>query len=147
MERTLPLRILKCYPHSCFQSGDGSPYEMVRLVKYEHTRPAASLVLVAVVLLASWMGEVEGGYFVGEWALAALILAGLALIASLAGVFRGTELRRCTAALGLFTAYAVWTSASLLWAPNRGDAWLGAGQTLLYLLGFWLAVGLISLGA
>jgi hypothetical protein len=30
---------------------------------------------------------------------------------------------------------------------NQGDAWLGAGQTLLYLLAFWLSLGLVSLGA
>src|SRR5919202_944818 len=47
----------------------------------------------------------------------------------------------------LFGAYTVWTFVTLLWSPNQGDAWLGAGQTLLYLLVFWIALGLISLGA
>jgi hypothetical protein len=43
-----------------------------------------------------------------------------------------------------FTGYAAWTFASLLWASNQGDAWIGAGQTLLYPLTFWLAAGLIA---
>ena len=106
-----------------------------------------TLVLVAVVLLASWMGEVKGGYNVKEWALATLLLATLGLIASLTGTFRGIGSRRSAVALTLFIAYAAWTFVTLLWSPNQGDAWLGAGQTLLYLLVFWVALGLVSLGA
>src|SRR5215204_5625654 len=113
----------------------------------KHQRPAPSLVLVAVVLLASWMGTLDGGYFVSGWAPAALLLAALALIASLAGILRDAGSWRGNAALGLFAAYTVWTFASLLWSPNQGDAWLGAGQTLLYLLAFWVSAGLVSLGA
>src|SRR5215217_199308 len=103
--------------------------------------------LVAVVLLASWMGGVHGGYFVGRWALATLILAALVLVASVGRVLRSVGSRWSALALALFAAYTAWSFASLLWSPNRGDAWLGAGQSLLYLLAFWLAVGLISMGA
>src|SRR5215212_2571930 len=113
----------------------------------KHDQLAPTLVLFAVVLLASWMGAVQGGYFVGEWALTALILATLALVASATGMIRGPNSWWSTIALGLFAAYTAWTFASLLWSPNQGDAWAGAGQTLLYLLAFWLAVGLVSLGA
>src|SRR5919112_983437 len=122
---------------------------MIRLAKIsdKHRRLAPTLALVAVVLLASWMGSLDGGYFVRGWAPAALVLAALALIASLVGVLRGAGSWRANAALSLFAAYTVWTFASLLWSPNRGDAWLGAGQTLLYLLAFWVAAGLVSLGA
>src|SRR5215218_249740 len=123
---------------------------MIRLAKIsdKHVRLAPTVVLVAVVLLASWMGITDGGYFVSGWAPAALVLAALALIASLVGVLHGAGSRRVgNAALGLFAAYTVWTFASLLWSPNQGDAWLGAGQTLLYLLAFWVAAGLVSLGA
>ncbi len=48
---------------------------------------------------------------------------------------------------GLFAAYAVWTLISIAWSPNRGDAWVGTGQTLLYLLVFCITVALVSLGA
>ena len=112
-----------------------------------HNRLVPTLVLVAVVLLATWMGAVNGGYYVGEWGLVVLILATLALFASIAGMFHYTTSRWSMLALGLFGAYTAWTFASLLWSPNQGDAWLGAGQTLLYLLAFWLATGSISLGA
>jgi hypothetical protein len=108
---------------------------------------AATLVLVAVVLLASWMGVIGGGYFVGRWGPVSLVLAALALIASVAGALRGAGSQWGNVALVLFATYTTWTFASLLWSLNRGDAWLGAGQTLLYLLAFWLAVGLVSLGA
>ncbi len=88
--------------------------------KWKHLAP--TLVVVAVGLLASWMGYVNGGYFVSEWAPFAPILAALALLTSLAGAFHGEESRWSAAALGLFTAYTAWTFASLLWSPNRGDA-------------------------
>lgn len=114
-----------------------------RFPKYEQLTLA--LVLVTVVLLASWMGAGGGGYFVDQWAPAALVLAALALITSVTGVLRGARSRWGNAALGLFAAYTAWTFASLLWSPNLGDAWTGAGQTLLYLLVFWLTVGLVSL--
>src|SRR5215208_632859 len=122
---------------------------MIRLAKIsdKHGRLAPTVVLVAVVLLASWMGAVDGGYFVRGWAPAALLLAALALIASLFGVLRGAGSWWANAALGLFAAYTAWTFASLLWSPNRGDAWLGAGQTLLYLLAFWVALMLVASGA
>ena len=117
---------------------DKSPKQM-RLVP--------TLGLVALVLLASWMGATQGGYFVSGWAPVVLVLALAALVASVAGALRSAGSRWSALALALFAAYAAWTFASLLWSPNRGDAWLGAGQTLLYLLAFWLAVSLVSLGA
>src|SRR5919199_48345 len=113
----------------------------------KHRQLAPTLVLVLVALLASWMGEAKGGYDVKEWALVTLLLAALGLIASLSGAFRGTGSRYSAVALILFGAYTVWTFVTLLWSPNQGDAWLGAGQTLLYLLVFWVALGLVSLGA
>src|SRR5215210_9111083 len=108
---------------------------MIRLKEtLENERLTATLVLVAVVLLATWMGALNGGYFVAQWALVALLLAALALIISVAGGLRNMGSRWGPAALGLFAAYTGWTFASLLWSPNRGEGWLGAGQTLLYLL-------------
>lgn len=113
------------------------------------SRLPPTLALVCVVLLAAWMGDRSGGYFVGDWAPPALILAALTLLVSLVGrrESEGEGGRWSTPALGLFVAYAAWTSASLLWSPNAGDAWLGAGQTLLYLLAFWVASALVATGA
>src|SRR5215210_437863 len=93
--------------------------EIVRCIKAsKYNRLVPTLVLVAVVLLASWMGYVNGGYFVSEWTLVALILSVLALVASVAGALRGTKSWLSTVALGLFAAYTAWTFASLLWSPN-----------------------------
>ena len=61
--------------------------------------------------------------------------------------FGGAKLKWSILALGLFAAYTAWTLASLLWAANKGDAWLGAGQTLLYLLTFLTVVAFVALGA
>src|SRR5829696_1459373 len=113
----------------------------------EKKRPAPTLVLVALVLFVAVLGAAYGGYFTSQWAPATLVLAALALIASLTGVLRGAGSTWGNLALGLFAAFTMWTFASLLWSPNQGDAWVGAGQTLLYLLAFWLALGLVSLGA
>src|SRR5215212_11744945 len=113
----------------------------------EKKRLGPTLALVALVLFVAWMGAAYGGYFPRQWAPATLVLAALALIASLTGVLRGTRSQWGNLALGLFAIYTAWTFASLLWSPNQGDAWAGAGQTLLYLLMFWLAVVLVSLGA
>src|SRR5215204_460563 len=112
-----------------------------------HHTVVPSVALVAVVLTAVWMGNINGGYFVSEWGLVALGLAALALTISTTGEFRGMESWRSIAALGLFATYAAWTFASLLWSPNQGDAWLGAGQTLLYVLTFWVALTLVASGA
>jgi hypothetical protein len=59
----------------------------------KHKWLAPSLVLAALVLLASWMGTAGGGYFVGQWTMAALLLAALALIASVFGVVPGAGSR------------------------------------------------------
>lgn len=109
-------------------------------------RSPATLALVGVVLLAAWMGDSNGGYFVGDWALAGMALAALVLFLSI-GLLKDARPGRSMLALGLFAAYTAWAFASLLWSPNVGDAWLGAGQTLLYLLVFWTALSLAELGA
>ena len=44
-----------------------------RISSYKRFFPSVSLVLV--ILLASWMGNANGGYFVGEWSLVAFFLA------------------------------------------------------------------------
>lgn len=110
-------------------------------------RLAPTLMLAAVTLLASWMANTNGGYFVKDWALLVFLLAALMMVASLMGFFRAPRSRWVTAALGLFAGYAAWSLASLLWSPNEGDAWLGAGQTLAYLLAFGTAVALLGRGA
>jgi hypothetical protein len=113
--------------------------------KNERLVPAVAL--VCIVLSASWMGNLNGGYFVGEWALVALILATLMLVTSVAGVLHSARSQWSSVAIVFFALYTAWTFLSLLWAPNRGDAWVGAGQTLLYLLTFWVGVCLVALGA
>jgi hypothetical protein len=109
-------------------------------------RLVPAVALASIVLFASWMSNVNGGYFVGEWALVALVLATPMLVAPVAGVLHSARSQWSFVTIVYFALYTAWTFLSLLWAPNRGDAWLGAGQTLLYLLTFWTGVCLAALG-
>jgi hypothetical protein len=93
------------------------------------------------------MGNLNGGYFVSEWGPVTLILATLFLVVALVGMLRITPSRWSAVAVILLSLYTIWTFLSLFWSPNRGDAWLGAGQTLLYLLVFWIAASLLTVGA
>lgn len=93
------------------------------------------------------MGNVNGGYFVGQWALAAFFIAALLPIASVVGMFGAGWSRWSTVSSVLFAAYAVWTFVSLIWSPNRGSAWIGAGQTSLYLLVFLATIAFTAQGA
>lgn len=114
---------------------------------FNHCQALSTVALVLIVLVVSWMGYAYGGHFVGVWGPAAFFLAALMLVAALAGVLGGARSWWSVAAVSLFTGYAAWTFLSLLWSSNRGDAWFGAGLTLLYLLGFWLTATFIALGA
>lgn len=106
-----------------------------------------TVALVVAVLLGAWMGDANGGYFVGDWAPSAFVVATVALLVAAVAPFGGVRLRWGVLALALFAAYTAWTLASILWSPNKGDAWLGAGQTYLYLLVFLVTVALVALGA
>lgn len=106
-----------------------------------------TLSLVAVVLLAAWMGMFNGGYFAGQWTLAAMMVAVVALAISLAGRLFRIGSRWGLLAVGLLAAYTAWSFASLSWSINAGDAWVGAGLTLLYLLAFWVTLTLCASGA
>jgi tetratricopeptide (TPR) repeat protein len=113
----------------------------------EISGPAPTLTLVTVALLGVWMGCSYGGYFVQTWAPVALLLCAPAVVWALPGASPGGVPRRAVGALVLFSGYAVWTFASILWSPNKGDAWAGAGQTFLYLVAFALAVRSTAAGA
>ncbi len=109
--------------------------------------PSSTISLVFVVLLVAWMGDANGGYVASVWVLPACVFAALALLVSASGLFKDKNFGWGALALGLFAAYAAWTTVSVLWSPNKGDAWLGVGQTLLYLLAFLVSVSFIAMGA
>ena len=110
-------------------------------------RLASSSTLAAVVLLAAWMGSANGGYFIGDRAPVAFILAALMFLASITGVLGKTQSLWSITATSLLTGYTAWTFLSLIWSPNQGDAWFGATTTLFYLLAFWVALAFFTLGA
>lgn len=112
-----------------------------------HSRLPATLALTAITLTATWMGFENGGYFVADWGLIGLAVAVILLFGTATGAFRAARVRYGVIALALFGAYTAWTFASILWAPNRGEAWSGASLTLLYLLVVLTTVALIIAGA
>src|ERR671933_549429 len=67
----------------------------------KHNRLAPTLMLISIVLFATWMGDANGGYRVGRWALATILLGILALINSDRGALSGMRSWSSTAALGL----------------------------------------------
>lgn len=89
----------------------------------------------------------SGGYFVAGWAPPFFVLATLAVVGLALGAFRAARLRYAAVALALFGACVLWTFASMLWSPNRGDAWFGAGLASLYLFALCLTVALTLVGA
>lgn len=93
------------------------------------------------------MGSNSGGYFTADWTPPALVLATLVLFGLATGAFRGAKLRLGTLAFILFGIYTAWSFVSILWSPNKGDAWLGASLTLLYLLTMWATGALVTMGA
>lgn len=107
----------------------------------------ATASLAGVAMISAWMGYNYGGYYVDGWGLATLVLAAAMAVVALAGFLGGSRSWWSVAATSLFICYAAWTFLSILWSPNRGDAWVGSGQTLLYLLAFWLVATLVALGA
>ena len=113
----------------------------------DRRRLASSLVLAAAVLLAAWMGSTNGGFFIGDRGPVAFVLAVLMLVMSVTGVIGRAQSFWSVTATSLLTGYTAWTFVSLLWSPNRGDAWFGATTTLFYLLAFWIALAFVTLGA
>lgn len=110
-------------------------------------RLICSLALSGLALLASWMGYRYGGYYVEGWAPAALVVAALLLALAATGTLGRMRSAWSAAAAALFTGYAAWTFLSLLWSRDLGEAWQGAGLTLLYLLTFWASLSLVANGA
>ncbi|QYJ15088.1 hypothetical protein Rxycam_00900 [Rubrobacter xylanophilus DSM 9941] len=112
-----------------------------------HGRLIGSSALAGLALLASWMGYRYGGYYVEGWAPVALAVAALLLALAATGALGKMRSAWSAAAAGLFTGYAAWTFLSLLWSQDLGEAWQGAGLTLLYLLTFWASLSLVANGA
>lgn len=117
--------------------------------KIAEGRPLPTAALAGVILIATWMGgAASGGYFAGSWTPVVLLLAvALVFLSLVAAPALSKSLRPALVAAGLLAAYALWTLASMLWAPNSGEAWIGAGHAALYLLVFLITLLLVSLGA
>ena len=96
--------------------------------------------LPAAIVVGIWIAMIpnEGGYFARDWYPAALTLLGL-LVASAVGSGRILPaVPRARGALLLLAGLVAFSYLSLLWAEAGGDAWDGANQLLLYLLGAWI---------
>jgi len=92
-----------------------------------------ALALVALV----WIAADDGGFEATTWYPAALLVAAVLALTTLAlpeAPLRGAALV-ASLALG---GFALWSYASILWADDRGAAWHGANLTLFYAVVFLL---------
>lgn len=92
--------------------------------------PAAA---VAVVLAAVFvvLAAKDGGFAETDWLPAALLVLGILALGAWQLPFRLT--RAGAVALAAFGVFTAWSAVSIAWGGVRGDAWLGADRTLLYL--------------
>jgi hypothetical protein len=97
----------------------------------------ASTALVGGIPLGIFLvwAVVDGGYPPTLWMPGALALLGL-LALLLFGVPQlvRTLPRVALAALCLFAGYTAWSTLSIAWAADKGEAWDAANRTLLYLV-------------
>ncbi len=100
--------------------------------------PATVPALLAVAVFLVWT-PLDGGQAITRWAPGGLLL--LALLGATAGGL-GVAWRAVPgavkAALGLLTAFTLFSYASIAWAGDPGEALEGANRTLLYLVVFAL---------
>jgi tetratricopeptide (TPR) repeat protein len=97
----------------------------------------ASTALVGGIPLGIFLlwAAIDGGYPPTLWMPGALALVGL-LALLLFGVpqLLRTLPRVPLVGLGLFAAYTAWSTLSIAWAADKGEAWDAANRTLLYLV-------------
>lgn len=102
--------------------------------------PAALALAVAIAWAASAGGyeslpALGAGYRPDPWYLGALALVGLACACAF-GVGRVVLSRWATIACAALAAYVAWSFLSILWAHDRGTAFLGSDRALVYLAAF-----------
>lgn len=103
--------------------------------------------LAAVALFALW-AQRDAGYFITTWGPGGLFLLGLLAVTGLAlGICPGGLPIAVRVAAALLAAFTAWSFVSVLWADDRGEAWVGADRTLVYLLVFLLFAGWRQRGA
>ncbi|MDP8944272.1 MAG: hypothetical protein M3N16_09170, partial [Actinomycetota bacterium] len=103
--------------------------------------PQALPLLAAVALFVVW-AQRDAGYFITTWGPGALLLLGLLAVTALAlGVRPGGLPPAVRVAAVMLAAFTAWSFLSILWADDRGEAWIGADRTLVYLLVLLLFAG------
>ena len=92
-----------------------------------------------MLALAAFMVARDGGFAGTIWyPVSLVVLAVLATIVASAGRLMTTVSRGVMAAAGCFTAFTLWSFATIGWAAVRGEAWYGSNRGLFYLLVFVL---------
>lgn len=76
----------------------------------------------------------SGAYSASSWLPVLIGVAALALVVTVAGPALSVGGWQ-KALLALFAGQAVWTAASILWAPSMANAWEETNRTLFYVLG------------
>ena len=98
-----------------------------------------ALPLAAVLGIAAFMVEREGGFALTVWSpLAILVLGFAAMLAFAVGPSTLTLSRAKAVAVGCLAGFAIWSFCTIAWAAVRSDAWDGSNRTLFYLAIFAL---------
>jgi O-antigen ligase len=108
---------------------DLGPSELARLL------PAAGVLVTWAVLMFS-----SGGYDVGTWLPAGLVLAALLVLAAVGGGRLLPPGRNERRALGALLAFTAWCFVSIAWSDARGPSWEAANLLLVVSLGAWVLV-------
>ncbi len=109
-----------------------------RLTASLRDAPATVPAVAAVALFVVWATD-QAGYPLTHWAPGALVVLALLAIAASVVRLRVAEIPLAVRiALGCLAAYTALSFLSIAWAGVPGDAWEGANRTLLYLLVFAL---------
>lgn len=89
--------------------------------------------LAAVAVAGSLLGATDGGYYIAQWGIAALLV--LVLLVSLLAVGPAPVTRLPPVSklgLGALLGYAAWSAVAVSWAPDLTQAWHEASRTIMY---------------
>ena len=103
------------------------------------TRPLAAVLLLLPGAATAYLSFNAGGFFPGEPAILATVLAVILAVRAIAGrdPFAGLN-RSFAVAAGALAGYCVWTLASVAWSGSLARALIETDRALLYLLALLL---------
>ena len=114
----------------------------------DEARPRAvvlwSLPLIALFVAWLWLAFASGGSDPFDWLPGALFIGVVSVVVAAVVAYPRRPRQLSMVVLVLAGLYALWVTASALWADSAGTVWLEAEKTAFLLLVFALALGYLS---